>query len=126
MFLNNLYTVEGITRNEAEIRATVLLNSNSPVYGAHFPGNPITPGACLVEMGRELCALVLEKNMFLEKADHVKFLKGIHPEETPRIEYLILPEYLEEQGIWKIRIEVTGGNVQMTKMVLWLKEIVSV
>ena len=126
MFLNNLYTVEGITRNEAEIRITVLSHSNIPFYGAHYPGNPITPGACLVEMGKELGALVLEKNMLLEKADHVKFLKGIHPEETPRIEYLILPEYLEEQGIWKIRIEVTGGNVQMTKMVLWLKEIVSV
>ena len=36
--------------------ATVRLLPESPVYRGHFPGYPITPGVCLVEMALELIA----------------------------------------------------------------------
>ena len=78
MFLHNLYTIVNTTTLDEETVVTVLLNGDSPVYRAHFPGNPITPGACLLEMGRELASAVVKKDLRLEKADNIKFLKAIH------------------------------------------------
>ncbi|NLA15443.1 MAG: hypothetical protein GX877_02760 [Bacteroidales bacterium] len=126
MFLNNLYSIEETVRDKEAIRVKIRLNDNSQIYEAHFPGNPITPGACLVEIGRELSAIVLEKKFLLEKANHIKFLKGIHPNITPAIDYLLYPEYLKDEEVWKVRIDVADGNEQMTKMILWLKEVTSV
>lgn len=34
--------------------ATVRLLPESPVYRGHFPGYPITPGVCLVDIALEL------------------------------------------------------------------------
>jgi len=100
---------------------TIELDSDSVIYKAHFPGNPITPGACIVEMGREIASLILEKDLLLEKADNIKFLMGIHPVETPRVTFML--QMTEQgQGLWKVRTEVKNGDNVMTKMTLWLKE----
>ena len=124
MFLHNLYTIVNTTTLDEETVVTVLLNGDSPVYRAHFPGNPITPGACLLEMGRELASAVVKKDLRLEKADNIKFLKAIHPLQTPRVEFWMQVQW-QENGSWKVRTEVMDGDLVMTRMTLWLKEPIS-
>ena len=124
MFLHNLYTIVNTTTLDEETVVTVLLNGDSPVYRAHFPGNPITPGACLLEMGRELASAVVKKDLSLEKADNIKFLKAIHPLQTPRVEFRMQVQW-QEHGSWKVRTEVMDGDLVMTRMTLWLRETIS-
>lgn len=124
MFLNDLYHIISMDSREEERVITVRLNPEHRIYGAHFPGNPITPGACLMEMARELSSVVLDKELLLEKADNVKFLKGIHPGEHPLIIfrlYIIGPE----DRTWKVRTEIMEGETLMTRMNLCLKETIS-
>lgn len=125
MFLDNLYKIVDKACNRGEAIISVRLMEDHRIYRAHFPGNPITPGACLLEMGRELASMVLEKELMLEKAENIKFLKGIHPGDTPDIVFRMLTEQTEE-GKWKVRTEVLSGESIMTKMTLWLKETISV
>ena len=121
MFINNLYKIIDKVYYGEEALVTIELDSDSVIYKAHFPGNPITPGACIVEMGREIASLILEKDLLLEKADNIKFLMGIHPVETPRVTFML--QMTEQgQGLWKVRTEVKNGDNVMTKMTLWLKE----
>ena len=121
MFINNLYKIIDKVYDGEEARVTIELDSDSVIYKAHFPGNPITPGACIVEMGREIASLILEKGLLLEKADNIKFLMGIHPVETPSVTFML--QMTEQgQGLWKVRKEVKKGDNVMTKMTLWMKE----
>ncbi len=124
MFLNDLYHIISTETREEVCLITVRLNPEHRIYGAHFPGNPITPGACLLEMARELASVVLEKKLLLEKADNVKFLKGIHPGKNPLIVFRLNITELDNQN-WKVRTEIMEGETIMTRMNLCLKETIS-
>ena len=124
MFLNDLYHIISMDSREEERVITVRLNPEHRIYGAHFPGNPITPGACLMEMARELASVVLEKELLLENADNVKFLKGIHPGEHPLIVFRLQIKVLGNRT-WKVRTEIMEGETIMTRMNLCLKETIS-
>jgi 3-hydroxyacyl-[acyl-carrier-protein] dehydratase len=125
MFLNSLYKIVNKTSSPGGFLITVRLMEDHQIYRAHFPGNPITPGACLVEMARELVSVVLEKEFMLEKADNIKFLRGIYPGKTPLVVFRMQIDQLEEKK-WKIRTEVLDGDNIMTKMTLCLQETISV
>ena len=47
------YTCTSLEKSEAEqvdqILAKLRFNADDPIYEGHFPGNPITPGVCLVQ-----------------------------------------------------------------------------
>ena len=56
-FLDNLFIIESITDTETGFTVKLRCNPEHPVYQAHFPGNPITPGACLLKMAGETILL---------------------------------------------------------------------
>lgn len=57
-----------------ENSATVRLLSESPVYKAHFPGFPITPGVTLLQMALELMG-----GSSLSGAREIKFMVPVLP-----------------------------------------------
>ena len=65
------------------IRFTIQLDPSHPVYEGHFPGNPIVPGVCQVQIIKELVSLTLNTELFLERSENIKFLSMIIPVQTP-------------------------------------------
>ena len=66
--------------------ATVRFLQESPVYAAHFPGFPITPGVTLVQMALELMG------RRLRSAKDIKFLQPVFPGATLRVEWTVSPD----------------------------------
>lgn len=56
------------------------LRAESAVYAAHFPGRPVTPGACLVELCCQLAERVAGRALVLEVAPNAKFLRPVTPD----------------------------------------------
>jgi 3-hydroxyacyl-[acyl-carrier-protein] dehydratase len=80
---------------------TIKLNPDHPVYGGHFPGNPVVPGVCQVQMIKELTSVILEKDVILSQSDNIKFLSMIRPAETPVLKVSIdIRE--KETGSWNV------------------------
>jgi 3-hydroxyacyl-[acyl-carrier-protein] dehydratase len=80
---------------------TIKLNPEHPIYKGHFPGNPIVPGVCQVQMIKELTSLVLKKDLVICKSDNIKFLSMILPAITPLLKVSIdIKE--KEPGCWYI------------------------
>jgi len=75
------------SESEQQVRAVTILNLQHPVFGGHFPGNPVVPGVCQVQMVRELVAKALEIPVKLYESDNIKFLSMINPVENPSIEF---------------------------------------
>lgn len=63
----------------------IRLNAGHPVYQAHFPSHPITPGAILVQICVDLLRKCTETDIRLKNVRNVKFLKPHNPEETPNL-----------------------------------------
>jgi glycosyltransferase involved in cell wall biosynthesis/3-hydroxymyristoyl/3-hydroxydecanoyl-(acyl carrier protein) dehydratase len=51
--LNDFFSIKERTGNESEWVYHLSLNAGHPIYQAHFQGNPITPGACIIQMLKE-------------------------------------------------------------------------
>ncbi len=74
--------LEGILYNvvsREEGAATVRLLPESPIYKAHFPGYPVTPGVTLVQMALELMGRKLAS------AKDIKFVVSYRDDATADI-----------------------------------------
>ena len=79
--LNNLYVIQQLTPQEGGYRAEVTLNPHHPIYQGHFPGHPITPGVCLLEIIRSCAEAALGYPMLLTDIKSCKFTAPIIPKE---------------------------------------------
>lgn len=88
MLLNKLYKIVSFGLSEAgdKISAQIFLNKEDPVFEGHFPGNPILPGVCTVQIVRELLEHALGKKLMLIRAGNIKYLGFISPVTTPEIQ----------------------------------------
>ncbi len=89
MLLEGFYTVLSHTANETGFCATISLNKEHKIYKAHFPGNAITPGACIVQILKDLMCLHFDKKYSFNPISNVKFLNVLKPEETTEVTYNI-------------------------------------
>jgi len=48
------YTKQSVTKTETGIKAELTFHAEHELYKGHFPGNPITPGVCLVQSINDL------------------------------------------------------------------------
>ena len=104
--------------------ATVRLLPESPVYRGHFPGYPITPGVCLVQMAVELIGEMADQvghdgvkdghdgRVRLVAAKNIKFMAPVIPAEGMLLRFNLSGE----AGEWSV--EIWNGDVQSAKMSL--------
>lgn len=76
---NDFYTVACFEKENNMIKATLELNAGHRIFAGHFPGRPVVPGVCMIQMVKELLETATDKRMLLRQADPVKFLSVIDP-----------------------------------------------
>lgn len=101
MLIPGLYTIENLKSTEKEIQAKVTLNPLHEIFKGHFPGNPIMPGVCMMQIIKELIEKELSIDLVFKNSSNVKFMAKINPETNPHLQINI--SYVEEEGILKIK-----------------------
>ncbi|WP_289038362.1 3-hydroxyacyl-ACP dehydratase [uncultured Zobellia sp.] len=86
MLIEGLYTVENFKQEDQTVQATVKLNAAHEVFKGHFPGNPVMPGVCMIQIIKELTEQATGKKLFLSVASNIKFMAIINPEKNDVIE----------------------------------------
>ena len=73
---------------------------DSLIYQAHFPGRPITPGACMIQIVQEL-AQAYFGNPFLQvkHISNLKFLALLEPQHHPCVSVVLsgTPDHLKAE-----------------------------
>lgn len=81
MLLNHFYSVLQLEKIDSlNYKASVRLNASHDIFKGHFPGNPITPGVCMIQMIKEISESILSKKLFMNQCSNVKFMALINPE----------------------------------------------
>lgn len=112
--LKDFYTLEKTESTESSYTATVALNTSHEIYKAHFPGNPITPGVCLLQMALELLNARFGEQFRMVEAKNIKYLKIINPLENPTIDFNI--DFKYDQNVLTANINILSGNITFTKI----------
>jgi len=81
----NLYEIIERDNN----RYVVKLDKGNTIFKVHFEGSPVLPGACMVEISRELIGLSFNKLVRIERIKSIKFTKAVTPLENEIIAFEI-------------------------------------
>ena len=82
MLLDEFYFITDSMVRPNSMEATIEINKNHRIFEGHFPGQPIIPGACLFQIIKEMIELAVAGPVQLVKADHLKFLIPLDPNDT--------------------------------------------
>ena len=82
MLKDSLYIIHKITAENNSIEAVVELKEEHEIFKGHFPSQPVLPGACMLQMIKEISEAGLTVKLQLIKADDIKFLQMIVPESN--------------------------------------------
>lgn len=125
---NNLYKIISKEEVNSIFNYTVELNPSCMIYEAHFPGEPITPGVCIVQIGKEVIEdLLLEQSsasrrLEIIKAKNIKFLSVISPNEMPILTYQVRKlVFSDDKMTVETQIVVNSDDKSMAKISLVMK-----
>ena len=116
-FLDNLFLPQSITDAETGFEAVLRCNPEHPVYQAHFPGNPITPGACLLQTAGALLQQKLGRPLYLKSSKNIKYLSILVPKEGKEVKFCF-SHVTESETECRAQVVIADESTVYTKMSL--------
>ncbi len=109
MLIKDYYQIENVSKqDDGTVRFVVALNADCQVYEGHFPGEPVSPGVCNIQMIKECAEQVAGKPLMLNNLQQCRLTTLITPIQHPQVEVTI---QLEEKGeAYKLKATIGQGE----------------
>lgn len=101
MVLENFYSIvsKEIVEEGKSYLFNIQINSEHPIFEGHFPGNPITPGVCMMQIIKDITESISGRSLFMKKCSNVKFMAIINPEVTKDLQLQLIVKKESEDEI---------------------------
>lgn len=76
---DDLFSIDKLEHIGNLIKAELSINSASSIFKGHFPGQPVVPGACMLQTVKEVLENTFKQPLQLQKANNLKFINMIDP-----------------------------------------------
>lgn len=114
ILLNDFYTIQQKDPAPGLMKAKISINKKHRILEGHFPGLPVVPGVCMLQIVRELMEVNSGKVLKITEADNMKFLSVINPEQNNEVEVSI--NYTEDAGKFSINATLFAGTITFFKL----------
>lgn len=115
MLLDDFFKIVGSSKEDEKTIVIVELNKEHKIYEGHFPGNPVVPGVCLIQMIKETIETLLGKKLMMTAADEIKFLNIVNPLTANRLS-IEIKSRINTGNPLAFAIIITDGTVSYLKM----------
>ncbi|MFN6945339.1 MAG: hypothetical protein ACK4ND_10350 [Cytophagaceae bacterium] len=106
MLKDSLYSILSLKdEGNGTYIADITVNADHSIFDGHFPGQPVLPGVCQIEMVKELLMEIKKQSCRLLSAGTIKFLKVVDPNQDSNIQFKL--DIHEEEKNLKVTIEST-------------------
>jgi 3-hydroxyacyl-[acyl-carrier-protein] dehydratase len=109
---NELYAIHDWQQEAASIACTVTYDPAHPIFSGHFPGQPVVPGVCTMDMIKDMLQTALGQPLLLRSTGQVKFLRLILPDVKPDV---AISWQANEQG-YNVTASLKAANEFLFKM----------
>ena len=116
-YLENLFLPLSVNDTDIGFEAVVLCHPEHSVYQAHFPGSPITPGACLLQTAGDLLQRKMGRPMYLKVSKNIKYLSVLVPEEGKEVRF-VFSRLVESETECKVQVVISDEQTVYSKMSL--------
>lgn len=86
MLQNDFFTFTDSQTEGNIVKYNIKLNAEHPIFKGHFPTQPILPGVCMMQMVKEIVEVHINNTTKLVKANDLKFLAFIYPDQDKLIQ----------------------------------------
>lgn len=100
-----------------ENRIEIVLNPNHDIFKSHFPGNPIVPGVCQIQIITELMEMLLGKKLYLSEVKNIKYISVLVPNDKEIIEVSFNKISKDEDSV-RVFVAVSFNNKVYSKLSL--------
>lgn len=114
---DGLFIIESMNDTDSGFEVKLRTNPAHFIYKSHFPGNPITPGVCVVQTAGELLERKYNRKLYLKSIRNVKFLAVIVPAEGKIIKYTF-SNIVEDKTGGKAQVVVSDDDTVYAKISL--------
>lgn len=82
MVLENFYKIEAknVIEENKNYSFDITINNKHTIFEGHFPGNPIMPGVCMMQITKDIVESLTNNKLFMKKCSNVKFMAIINPD----------------------------------------------
>jgi|SRR6478672_7448838 len=116
MLLQDFYTIKSIDKKDDHNYAVILfINEKHEVFKGHFPGNPIMPGVCMMQIIKELTEQLTDSSLMMQSLSNVKFMALINPFVTPELRLELNITTTEENSV-KVKNTTYFGETVALKL----------
>ena len=95
------FSMHTLEKGDGMVKAALLWNAEHPIFQGHFPGQPVVPGVCMIQLIQETLEQALDKEVVLVSSSQVKFLHVIDPRQFPSTD-LLLQYSVNENGTYQV------------------------
>ena len=114
MLIKNLYKVNNLVTNNCQTVAQISINKDHEIFKGHFPGHPVMPGVCMIQIIKELTEEVVGKKLFLSVSSNIKFMAIINPDTDPYLTLVL--DISQAENKVKIKNTTSFGETLALKL----------
>lgn len=114
ILLNDFYTMSNYEPAPGAVKAKIYINKHHQILEGHFPGLPIVPGVCMMQIIREIMEVTSGKDLRLTAADTMKFLSVINPDQNSEVEVAI--NYAEFSDHYVVSATLFASTITFFKL----------
>jgi 3-hydroxyacyl-[acyl-carrier-protein] dehydratase len=106
--VNDYFKIDGCSKDGDETVFNVTLLPDYCVYQGHFPGNPVSPGVCNIQMIKECAEQLAGERFFLGYISRCKLSAVITPQATPQL--CVRMQLSKTEGLYDIKAVVSYAD----------------
>lgn len=116
MLQNSFYTLKGEPEiTPTSVQAAISLNADHAIFAGHFPGQPVVPGVCMLQIVKELLEWAVQQPVQLVSARNIKFLAVLTPEAHEMVRVQLNFESSED-GILVSEASISSGTDRFVRL----------
>ena len=108
VIINEYFKIDSRTMDGDETLFNITLLPEYCAYEGHFPGNPVSPGVCNIQMIKECAEQLAEKRFLLGYISRCKLSAVVTPQTTPKL--CIRMSLSEADGLYDIKAVVSDAD----------------
>lgn len=114
ILLDDFYKLTEKNASPGVVKAKISINKAHRIFAGHFPGLPVVPGVCMLQMVREIMEVHVGYELKITASDNMKFLSVINPDQNVEVEATI--NYTEDGDKLSINATLFAGSTTFFKL----------
>ena len=123
MLLTDFYEIDHTKKIDQETVFYIKLNPNHVIYSGHFPGQPVLPGVCTLQIIKECAQQLVNKKLQYSLITLCKFLRFVDPARCSEITLSVSINKKDDGGFQLLANGLNGDyNFIKTKAIMKVSE----